>query len=125
MTKSELIQIIADRNPPLYHRDVERIVSTIFDEISAALAQGDRVELLLDAVEAAQMTAWGVFERFPQLRIFWAENNIGWIPYYYGPDTRRVDYKYKGVGRVVFGRNRYSGATKVIRVDADSTEDGY
>jgi integration host factor subunit beta len=32
-------------NPHLYQRDVERIVSTIFDEITAALARGDRVEL--------------------------------------------------------------------------------
>lgn len=45
MTKSELIQKLADRNPHLYQRDVERIVSTIFDEISAALERGDRVEL--------------------------------------------------------------------------------
>jgi integration host factor subunit beta len=45
MTKSELIQILADRNPHLYQRDVERIVSTIFDEISSALERGDRVEL--------------------------------------------------------------------------------
>ena len=45
MTKSELIQHIADINPHLYHRDVERIVTTIFDEISEALARGDRVEL--------------------------------------------------------------------------------
>jgi len=45
MTKSELILRIAERNPHLYQRDVERIISTIFDEISSALAQGDRVEL--------------------------------------------------------------------------------
>ncbi|RMD64365.1 MAG: integration host factor subunit beta [Alphaproteobacteria bacterium] len=45
MTKSELIQRIAELNPHLYHRDVERIVGTIFEEISAALARGDRVEL--------------------------------------------------------------------------------
>lgn len=45
MTKSELIQMLADRNPHLYMRDVEKIVDTIFDEISAALARGDRVEL--------------------------------------------------------------------------------
>ena len=45
MTKSELIQRIAELNPHLYHRDVERIVSTIFDEITTALARGDRVEL--------------------------------------------------------------------------------
>ena len=45
MTKSELILKIGELNPHLYHRDVERIVSTIFDEITAALARGDRVEL--------------------------------------------------------------------------------
>lgn len=45
MTKSELIQRIAELNPHLYHRDVERIVTTIFDEIAEALARGDRVEL--------------------------------------------------------------------------------
>ena len=45
MTKSELIQHLAEMNPHLYQRDVERIVSTIFDEVTAALARGDRVEL--------------------------------------------------------------------------------
>jgi integration host factor subunit beta len=45
MTKSELIQQLAERNPHLYQRDVERIVTAIFDEIAAALARGDRVEL--------------------------------------------------------------------------------
>lgn len=45
MIKSELIQKIAANNPHLYHRDVERIVNTIFDEIVDALARGDRVEL--------------------------------------------------------------------------------
>ncbi len=45
MTKSELIARLTERNPHLYQRDVERIVSTIFDEIAAALARGDRVEL--------------------------------------------------------------------------------
>jgi len=45
MTKSELIQILAERNPHLYLRDVEKIVETIFDEITDALSRGDRVEL--------------------------------------------------------------------------------
>jgi integration host factor subunit beta len=45
MIRSELIQQIADDNPHLYQRDVERIVNTIFDEITGAMAQGDRVEL--------------------------------------------------------------------------------
>ncbi len=39
-----------------------------------------------------------------------------WIPFYYGPDTARTDWMYKGQGRVVFSRNRYSGGLKVIRV---------
>lgn len=45
MTRSELIARIAAANPHLYHRDVERIVTTIFDEITTALSRGDRVEL--------------------------------------------------------------------------------
>jgi len=45
MIKSELIAKLAEENPHLYQRDVERIVSTIFESISESLAQGDRVEL--------------------------------------------------------------------------------
>ncbi len=45
MIKSELVQKIADENPHLYQRDVERIVSTVFDEIIEAMANGHRVEL--------------------------------------------------------------------------------
>ncbi len=45
MTKSELITKIAAHNPHLYQRDVERIVTSIFDEISKAMGRGDRVEL--------------------------------------------------------------------------------
>jgi len=45
MTKSELITYLAEEN--LYNDQpaAERIVTTIFDEISAALSRGDRVEL--------------------------------------------------------------------------------
>jgi integration host factor subunit beta len=45
MIKSELIHKIANTNPHLYHRDVERIVKVVFDEIVEALSRGDRVEL--------------------------------------------------------------------------------
>jgi len=45
MIKSELVQKIADENPHLYQRDVERIVGAIFDEIIEAMASGSRVEL--------------------------------------------------------------------------------
>ena len=39
MIKSELVQIIATRNPHLFLRDVENIVGAIFDEITDALAE--------------------------------------------------------------------------------------
>lgn len=45
MTKSELIIRLADKNPHLFQRDIERIVATVLDEISTALSKGDRVEL--------------------------------------------------------------------------------
>ncbi len=45
MIKSELVARLAERNPHLYLRDVELAVSTVFEQISAALARGDRVEL--------------------------------------------------------------------------------
>ena len=58
MIKSELIQRLAEANPHLYQRDIERIVTTIFDEISAALARGQRVEL----------RGFGVFQVKPRKR---------------------------------------------------------
>jgi integration host factor subunit beta len=45
MIRSELIQKIAEENPHLYQRDVEKIVNTIFEEIIGAMASGQRVEL--------------------------------------------------------------------------------
>ena len=45
MTKSELVRKLAEANPQLYHDDVEVIVTLIFDQIAAALARGDRIEL--------------------------------------------------------------------------------
>ncbi len=45
MIRSELVQKIADENPHLYQRDVERIVATVFDTIIKTMADGNRVEL--------------------------------------------------------------------------------
>ncbi len=45
MIKSELVQVIADKNPHLYYRDVENVVNAILDEITDTLANGNRVEL--------------------------------------------------------------------------------
>lgn len=44
MTRSELIEKIANKNPHLMLKDVEKIVGVILDKITASLAQGDRVE---------------------------------------------------------------------------------
>jgi integration host factor subunit beta len=45
LIKSQLIQIITEKNPHLFQRDVERIVATIFNEITNSLSNGKRVEL--------------------------------------------------------------------------------
>ncbi len=45
MIKSELIDKISETNPHLLQRDIEKIVNVIFDEITDALARGERVEL--------------------------------------------------------------------------------
>jgi len=43
--KSELIQRISEQNPDLRQNDVEKIVNTMLDAITGAMARGDRVEL--------------------------------------------------------------------------------
>lgn len=45
MIRSELVSAVAEANPHLTVRDVERVVATIFDSITDALASGRRVEL--------------------------------------------------------------------------------
>jgi integration host factor subunit beta len=45
MIKSELVQKLADQNPHLYQRDVEKVVNAILDTIADALAQGGRAEI--------------------------------------------------------------------------------
>lgn len=45
MIKSELVQRLTEKNPHLYQRDVEKIVNAILDEVTSALAGGNRVEL--------------------------------------------------------------------------------
>ena len=45
MIKSELVLKLAEQNPHLYQRDIEKVVNAILDTIGDALAQGGRVEL--------------------------------------------------------------------------------
>lgn len=45
MTKSELIARLAERNQRLVARDADEAVKTILDAMSAALAEGNRIEI--------------------------------------------------------------------------------
>jgi integration host factor subunit beta len=45
MTKSELIEILATRHNQLAPKDAELAVKTMLDAMSAALAEGDRIEI--------------------------------------------------------------------------------
>lgn len=45
MIRSELIYKVSEEYPHLGQQDVDRIVTTIFDEIIDAMSRGERVEL--------------------------------------------------------------------------------
>ena len=45
MTRSELIAELGASNPHLHLEDIELIVTTVFEQIAQALANGQRVEL--------------------------------------------------------------------------------
>jgi len=45
MIRSELVEKVARENPELSLKEVERVVSAIFDAIGERLAEGGRVEL--------------------------------------------------------------------------------
>lgn len=45
MTKSELIEKLSDKHELLSKKESEAVINVIFDGISSALAQGDRVEI--------------------------------------------------------------------------------
>jgi predicted TIM-barrel fold metal-dependent hydrolase len=43
------------------------------------------------ALTVCQLIFAGVFDRFPRLRIYWAENQLGWIPFY----LEQMDIEYE------------------------------
>jgi integration host factor subunit beta len=45
MIRSELVQRVADKNLHLHRSEVEKVVNAVLEEIKAALARRDRVEL--------------------------------------------------------------------------------
>jgi len=64
------------------------------------------------SVEASQMVIAGVFDRFPKLTIYWAENNVGWLPYFY----EQIDHEYT-VNR--FWADHYLGLPKLNRLPSE------
>jgi hypothetical protein len=44
-----------------------------------------------------------------------------WIPFYYGSDATRVYWSYKGIGLVVFSKNRYNGNMAVVETRYDAS----
>lgn len=48
------------------------------------------------------------------------------IPFYYGGDTHRIMYHYKGQGRVILSPDsRFTSGESVIEIEYDPTEVGY
>ena len=50
----------------------------------------------------------------------WFQTGKAYIPFYFGHDTSRTVYHYKGEGRIIFSRNK-----KIIRIEYDPDERGY
>ena len=45
MTKSELIEVLAQKQPQLAYRDIELAVKTMLEYMSASLSTGERIEI--------------------------------------------------------------------------------
>lgn len=45
MTRSEVIQLLAEKQPQISFKEMERIVKAIFDNMSEALGNGNRIEI--------------------------------------------------------------------------------
>ena len=64
------------------------------------------------SVEVSQLVVSGVFDRFPKLQIYWAENNVGWLPYFY----EQIDHEYL-TNR--FWVERYLGVAKLKHLPSE------
>lgn len=45
MTRSELIQLLAEKQPDISFKEMEKIVKTVFEFMGEALGKGDRIEV--------------------------------------------------------------------------------
>lgn len=64
------------------------------------------------SLTACQMVFAGVWDRFPDLKIYFAENNIGWIPFY----LEQMDAEYE---KNHFWGERYFGISRLDRLPSE------
>lgn len=74
---------------------------------------GDPIRVLTrfggtSGLNAVQFVLSGVFDRYPKLKIYWAETQMGWLPYFY----EQLDDTY---GRSRFWMQRYFGVKALKR----------
>lgn len=102
---------VGSRETPLfkYPRELEGEERPPTDFVQRLARQGPHHT---GSVEASQMIVAGVFDRFPKLRIFWAENNVGWLPYFY----EQLDHEYS-VNR--FWAERHLGLPRLKRLPSE------
>lgn len=64
------------------------------------------------SVDISQLIVGGVFDRFPKLQIYWAENNVGWVPYF----GEQIDKEYETNH---FWAERYLGLPRLKQKPSD------
>lgn len=78
---------------------------------------GDPIRVLTrfggnSGLNAVQLLLSGVFDRYPKLKIYWAETQVGWLPYYY----EQLDDVYKRSRHWI---ERYFGLKPLKREPSD------
>lgn len=68
------------------------------------------------SLTACQMVFGGLWDRFPTLRIYWAENNVGWIPFY----LEQMDAEYQ---KNHFWAERHYGLPRLERLPSEYVKD--
>jgi predicted TIM-barrel fold metal-dependent hydrolase len=82
---------------------------------------GDPIRVLTrfagsSGLNAVQLLLSGVFDRYPRLQIYWAETQMGWIPYFY----EQLDDVYK---RSKHWMDRYFGFKPLKRQPSEYIRD--
>jgi predicted TIM-barrel fold metal-dependent hydrolase len=91
-----------ERAGPLlkYPREREELMQKITHDLVDQVARFGPVRGN-GSVAAVQWVLSGLFERFPRLRIFFAENQIGWIPFFLQGADVRYDRHYRWAERLL------------------------